>query len=446
MISRVTVCLDARAADSTTPTIESGLRRPLMQNASRLRFCLTSFLLGMIFVHAVLFWVVRQQLIAGSSDFRIFYTAGLMLRRGEGRLLYDEALQTEVERESAPQAVKRGGPLPYNHPPFEATLFVPLTYLPYFSAYCVWIGLNMLLLAGSIYLIRPRLPALKEHYPWLLALAPLAFFPIAYALLQGQDSILLLALYCIAYAAFRRGNDVEAGAYLGMGLFKFHLILPFAFILLLRRRWRALAGMSVIAAVELVVSWTLVGARQLLLYPTFAWHVNREQAPGVIVPANMANLRGLLEGWKGMSYPPPWIDIAIMAVSIGLLIWSSRRWQSVGLTDKIQWDSAFSISLVVTYLVGYHGYNHDMSFLLLPLVLTIDRVLEVPGKASAGLKLVLVLMFFTPLYLLLTLQWSHQNLFSIVLLCFAGYLAASAKAPPPASADKDTVPSSVPLL
>jgi hypothetical protein len=400
----------------------------------------------MIVIHAVVFWAVRQQVVSGSSDFRIFYTAGLMLRRGEGRILYSEALQTQIQEEFALPAVQRGGPLPYNHPPFEAILYVPMTYLPYFSAYSLWFGLNILLLAGSIYYVSSWLPTLKTHFHWLLMLVPFAFFPIAYALLQGQDSILLFALYCLAYAALRRGKDLEAGAYLGLGLFKFHLVLPFALILLLRRRWRVLIGMSVIALLEAAVSWAIVGGRGLLYYPSFAWQINRQQAPGVIVPANMANLRGLLAGWKGMNPPPHWIEIAILAVSIGLVIWAARLWRPSDLSDKHRWDSGFSTCLVVSYLVGYHGYNQDMSFLLLPLLLTLDHRLGAWRETSTVLKIIVGTMFFSPLYLFLTLQWSHQNLFSIVLLFLAGYLAASAaRAPPQASANRSTAPLSVPL-
>src|SRR5262249_1296210 len=161
------------------------------------------------------------------SDFRIFYTAGLILRRGEGRELYSEELQTKVQRDFAPAVVNKAGALPYNHPPFEAVLFEPITYLPYFSALRLWIVINILVVAGSIYYLHSLLPTLATQFRWLLILTPLAFSPIAYALLQGQDSILLFALYCLAFSAFRRGQDLHAGAYLGLGLFKFHLVLPF---------------------------------------------------------------------------------------------------------------------------------------------------------------------------------------------------------------------------
>jgi hypothetical protein len=417
-----------------------------MPNRSSLRFALTKFGVGMIVVHGLLFWVTRKQLVSGSSDFRIFYTAGLILRRGEGHHLYNEQLQSTVEREFASAAVARGGPLPYNHPPFEAALYLPMTYLPYFSAYCIWVLINLLLLWASVYHVRSWLPTLMADFRWPLMLAPLAFFPIVNALLQGQDSILLLLLYCLAYAAFRRREDSRAGVYLGFGLFKFHFILPFALILLLHRRWRALLGMFVIAVLESAVSWAMVGGMQLFYYPHFVWQVNRQQAPGVIAPANMPNLRGLFTGWQAMNPLPHWIEIALLATSLYLVFWASRQWRPLEFGDARGWDCGFSVCLVVVFLVGYHGYNQDMSFLLLPLLLALDRVLDTWSKASSGLKLVLGLMFLTPLYLILILEFSHHNLFSIVLLFLVGYLAASgAKAKPTASANRSTTQLSAPL-
>jgi len=406
-----------------------------MTNLPRLHFGLISFCVGMIVVHGCLFWIVRQQLASGSSDFRIFYTAGLMLRRGEGRVLYSERLQSKTQQEVAPAAVNRLGVLPYNHPPFEAVLYGPMTYLPYFSALRLWIAINILLLAGSIYWLRSWLPTLASQFRWLLILTPLAFSPIAYALLQGQDSILLFALYCLAFSALRRSRDLQAGAYLGLGLFKFHLVLPFAFVLVLHKRWRALLGMSIVAALEAAISWGMVGGIELLHYPGFVWHGH--EMPGVSVPADMANLRGLLMGWES-NLPVRWLEVALLATSIGLAVWASRQWRPTDLLDTRSWNCGFSICLVVSYLVGYHSYCHDMSFLFLPILLVLDRTLAEWRETSAGLKLVLGLMFVSPLYLRFAVR-PRENLFAIVLLAFVAYLAATAaKAEPQALAGKST--------
>jgi hypothetical protein len=368
-----------------------------------------------------------------------------MLRRGQGHTLYNDELQEKIQRECVPAAVARAGALPYNHPPFEAILFLPMTYLPYFSAFCLWVAVNILLLAGSVYSARLWLPSIVAHFRSLLVLAPLAFFPIADALLQGQDSILLLFLYCLTFAALHRSKELLAGVCLGLGLFKFHLVLPFALILLLHRRWRVLGGMAVIAVLEALVSWAIVGANQLFNYPRYAWQINRAQSPGVIVPANMANLRGLFTGWPEMNPPPLWVEAALVASSIVLIVWASRQWRPLERIPIDRWNGGFAVCLVASYLVGYHGYNQDMSFLLLALFAGVDQMLGAWQETSAGLKVVLGIMFLSPLYLFLTIRLEHQNLFAIVLLFLARFLAAAAKAKPGALVNRSTALSSAPL-
>jgi len=398
-----------------------------MFRRSRLRFALTSFCLGMILLNLAVFWLSFDQAVSGLPDFRIFYTAGLMLRRGQGHVLYSDDLQLKTQREFTTLPSGVTSLLPYNHPPFEAILYVPLTYLPYVQAYFLWILLNGLLLMTCIYVIRPWIPALTSEFPRLLFLVPLAFFPVAFALMEGQDSILLLAMYCAAYVAFRRKLELPAGIFLGLGLFKFHLVLPFAFVLLLHRRWRAIAGMAISGCCELALSWALVGWKELIAYPRYAWHVNRDQTARVIVPENMANLRGLFTGWANLIALRPWLELLLLAASLCLLVWASRRWWPGESPDSDAWKTGFSITVIVTFLVGYHGYNQDLSIVLLPILITLDSMLRKDAVvAGTALRVVLVLMFFTPIYLVLTLHYQHQNLFSLVLLAFAGCLAAYA--------------------
>lgn len=381
----------------------------------------------MIFLHLAVFWLARQQALDGLPDFRIFYTAGLILRRGQGHDLYNDDLQLKTQREFVKLPASETSPLPYNHPPFEAVLYVPFTYLPYLAAYSLWILLNLFVVEMSIYLIRPWLPALASEFPRLLFLAPLAFFPIAYALMQAQDSILELALYCLAYIAFRRRRDVRAGVFLGLGLFKFHLVLPFAFVLLLHRRWRVIGGMAISGACELAISWALVGWKGVLYYPRYAWQVNRTSSWSII-PRNMPNLRGLFTGWTESVAQRSELEVLLLGVSLCVLFWTSRHWRPEDLRDPDGWNAGFSIAMIASFLVGYHGYNQDMSMVLLPTLLTLNRLAAVPmGRGNIGLKTVTGTLFVTPIYMVLTFHFEHQNLFSLVLLAFIGCLAARSK-------------------
>jgi hypothetical protein len=423
----------------STPPVPPG-----MSKSQRLRLALASFCLGMIGAHAILIYRVREEFITGSPDFRIFYTAGLMLRRGQGHALYNDDLQQQTQREFAPVATARNGPLPYNHPPIEEVVFVGMTLLPYHAAFFVWCLLNLFLLGIAVYCIRSSLPMLRES-PWLLFLAPLAFYPIIFALMEGQDSILLLLVYCLTYNALRQGKELRAGIWLGLGLFKYHLVVPFAFVLLLQRRWRVLQGWLVAAIAEGAISWAMVGGAELLEYPRYALLINRQQHHSVIVPENMPNLRGLLTGWAVFHPPPRVLELALALISVGILVWASSCWRSSDLTDTARWDAGFSVALVVTFLVGYHGYNQDMSILLLPVLLAADKTLGAIRGYGTWMKATVGLMFLTPLYFVLTLRLQHQNLFSIILLCLAGGLAAVAKTTPGAWGDRRTTQPSAPL-
>jgi len=433
-----TLCVVCRVASvQSCPCIDSSgialvrpvtINPPLMSGWMRFRFAVTSFCLGMILLHLAVFWLARQQALDGLPDFRIFYTAGLMLRRGQGHDLYNDDLQLKTQREFVKLPASEIRPLPYNHPPFEAILYVPFTYLPYLAAYSLWILLNLFAVGMSIYVMRPWLPALVREFSWFLFLAPLAFFPVAYALMQGQDSIMLMALYCLAYIAFRRRQDVQAGVFLGLGLFKFHLVLPFAFVLLLRRRWRAIAGMTISAACELAISCALVGWRELLYYPHYAWLVNRTSSWSII-PRNMANLRGLFTGWTESVAQRSALELLLLGVSLCLLFWASQYWHPGDFRSSDGWNAGFSIVLIATFLVGYHGYNQDLSMVLLPTLLVLDRLAADPARrGDMGLRVITGVLFFSPVYLVLTFHYEHQNLFSLVLLAFIGCLAARSRA------------------
>ena len=410
-----------------------------MSSMSRLRFGAAVLCCGMVALHLAFFWLARRDALAGAADFRIFYTAALMMRRGQGDVLYVDDTQSKTQQEIAPGVVRRQGVLPYNHPPFEAALFLPFTYMTFLQGYFVWGVANLLFLSGCLFLIYPWVPRLRSMFPVIWCFAPLAFMPIATALIQGQDSILLLFLYCLTYDALRRGHSLRAGIYLGLGLFKFHLVLPFVLILLFTRRWRTLAGFLITSSVDLGVSWLMVGWRELIEYPRYVLHINALQPFHIIVPQNMPNLRGLLTGWGFTPRAPLWLEGILAAVSLAVLVWASRQWIPEDVRDIRAWDYGFSIALISTFMVGYHSYSYDMSILFLPLLLTLEHALGLRKQTHTALVYIVGIMFLSPVYLLLTLRIEHQNLFCIVLLCFAGCLALSrTRTELPASASRST--------
>ena len=272
---------------------------PRAPGSSALRPILLALLTATIILHAWMFFSLRRQIAAGYPDFTIFYTAGKCVYEGRGRQLYDLQTQLELQRGFAPDVKHRENALPFNHPPFEALLFVPLAGLPYFSAYLVWAVFNVALIVGFWTLLRPRLPSLNNLLPALPLLAMFAFFPVIVALLQGQDSILLLFLYGLAFSALATRRAFVAGVCLALALFKFQLVLPLVVVLLVRRQWKAVAGFSFMAFVLLLVSAAVVGWNGVRAYPDFVLRLNRSPGQAGIDPRTCQTCAA----WLGITAP-----------------------------------------------------------------------------------------------------------------------------------------------
>lgn len=395
----------------------------------KLKSAVFLYLAAMVVIHAAVFWSVRAQIRKGYSDFTIYYCAGTIVRQGLGHQLYDNVTQFKVQREFSPEVAIRLDALPYNHPPFEAAFFALFTYVSYPSAFALWVLANLAMLISLPFLLRMELHSLQTYSRPFWVLASLGFFPIFFALLQGQDAILLLFLYTLAFLCLKKNRDALAGGWLALGLFKPHLILPFVLLLLVQRRRKVLYGFLPTAAVLALASTVIVGGEGMLLYPRYVLHLEDTMARGAIMPSDMPNLRGVLYLLlHGNSY----VGGAALVASVAALIFAA--WRCRGGTNRF--DLKFSLAAVATVLVSYHGLGYDLSMLMLPVLLLANQLL---GKDEARswpdflTIAAIALLFFSPLQLVLLMRGNRLALMGwAVLLLFlgiAGQISASTSPP-----------------
>jgi hypothetical protein len=409
----------------------------------------TVFFAGMVFLEATIAWQLFGSIAEGQPDFTIFYTAATMVKEGAGHALYDTERQRAVELQFAPQLADRTKALPYNHPAFEALLFLPLAYLPYVSAYVAWGVVNVVLILLLVALLCRHVPLMQRsgYIFWLLA--ALSFFPVFVALLQGQDSILLLLVCVLSYIALRRHAFFAAGVLLGLGLFRFHLVVPLVLIFLLHREWRIIGGFASASAGLAGISAGIVGLRQAILYPYWLWHLEKGIGSNPLLLAAMPNTRGLLyvllrsEG--GVS-----ARVLLGITGLLLLVWAATKCKFRTTPDNL--DLSFSLMLVITVVTSYHALPHDMSLLFLAAVLVTNYLAEdmaqgVRGasidssragvnetasfrpqrflgwKPAATLLAPLIVLAFGPGQMLLWFRGRHFSLLAPVLLVWAWGIA-----------------------
>jgi hypothetical protein len=395
----------------------------MSQDLHRRRYRLVAiFLLAMTIVHAIVFRQQRGRIFTGYGDFSALYTAGLMVQRGQGRLLYDRKEQWKLQQEFASQVDIRHGPMPFVRPPFEALVFLPLSYLSYPVALAVW-SLAKLGLLFLVAWILPRERPFARVFPfWLEAILGLGFFPVFLDLFQGQDAILLLLVVVVALDRLRAQKDVAAGILLALGLFKFHLVLPLAIMLALAGRPRILAGFLPAAAALVGISCAISGIGVLHAYPAYLLDLNRSSGVGVVTAQSMPNLRGLLTAWVGTApYPGP-IHWLLLPVAVAAMVLVARIWHSGMRAGFTGLALGYCLALAVTLLTSYYAYSYDMTLMVVPALLLGGKFLErleLDRRTRQILVAGLLLLICTPLYWGLILRLDCAYLLSLPMFLLA---------------------------
>lgn len=321
-------------------------------------------------------WLWSVNVADVEDDFRCFYTAGYLVRTGDAGHLYDATTQLRLQNALISKGRRA---IPFVHPPYEALLDAPFTLLNYRGAYFAFLVLNILLLGASFWLLRPRMSNLASVFPWLPLALFVTFLPVVDALMQGQDSVLLLAILAGVSVLMDRKRSVAAGCLLALGLFRFQIVLPIALLFLLWRRWRFCIGFTLSSAALFLLSVAMVGWSGVKAYSNlllaYTHRVGSEADFSILIrvpPIHMPNLRGLISALHHFHLPDAFLTVMTLAASLAMLYLAART----------PAKGSLMIAIPAATLVSYHFLVHDMSVLLLPMVVAMDKFIRFEGTSD----------------------------------------------------------------
>ena len=328
--------------------------------------------------------------LRGYADFRQLYTAGYMVRSGHGRQLHDYDAAEKFQNAVVSPAQ---GALPFNHLAYESLIYAPFSLLRYRAAYVAFFAVNLAILAAAFLSLRPYLEPLREVWIFLPAATFVCFLPVTLALTEGQDSIILLALMIYATRALDRGDDLAAGVFVALTLFKFQYALPIALLFLVWRRWRFLAGFALTAAAVTSISLWLTGLHGFVAYLHSLSEMSSQFSPAFgarygIHPNLMPNLRGFAQAVGNGATLTTKVVTAISSAIV--LIWAATR------------RASLPLALVAAVLVSYHHLITDTTMMILPAGLTLAAATSPASTRPRLLAVLAALIFLAPAPLLLT--------------------------------------------
>ena len=340
--------------------------------------------------------------LQGRGDFRQIYAAAYMVRTGHSHELFNYEAQERFQNQVvAPEQYA----LPFVRPASQALLFAPLTWLSYPAAYCVFIGVNLALLALCFFLLEPWMLNLAVHSRWKPLTLFLSFTPLAYGITQGQDSILLLSLLTGALLLLRRQQSLAAGILAGLGCFKFQLTIPILLLFFCWRRWRFCGGFILAALSLAAISILVTGVEQAKIYADSLLALGSgasgrpgllRYAPGLSI-GKMPNLHGLVHWIVGRPLASLIVFTCLWTFVMLWLAWSGRRNSP---------DRQLLVAITASIFLSYYAFMADLSVLIPALAVTLDAcasrgtVQWRPFLAAAAVLTLLVpaCLWFFPLH------------------------------------------------
>ena len=240
-----------------------------------------------------------------------------------------------------------------------------------------------------------------------MLIVSLAFFPVPYCLLTGQDTFVTLLLFASALLFLKNDRCFWAGAALGLGVFKFQLILPIIGIFFLRRFWRLISGFACSTALVFALSTAMIGVNGMRALFRL-WVQGENGTIPCINPHTMTNLRGLLASQGGLSSRSLSLwTVGISAVLLIVITYATRTNQA------LKYFASTVLCFVI--LVSFHTNLYDLAILVFPcLALLNARPASTAGRIAQGATV--FLLFCSPLYVVALLHFRLPLLTLLVIL------------------------------
>jgi hypothetical protein len=276
--------------------------------------------------------------------------------------------------------------------PILAWLFVPLAMLGEPAAGWAFLALGVMAVA-AIYVLLLRLGDFNVVSGAMLALSILACGPLMNSLREGNMTHFILLLLVLALLLWRAGAEYAAGLVLGLcALFKLPLML-FGLYVLLRGRWRAVAG-----GATAIVGTGLLSVAVFGLQINIDWYRNCiEPFLGGVIPAfNVQSVDGFLARLESgpallMEWTPHsaslWhkivrnVVVSAMFVFAFVAMYRGDR-SAKGERPFERYMLEFSIVLVLAVVTSPVSWSHYYLLLLLPWGLYLGGRLGLPDDAA----------------------------------------------------------------
>lgn len=300
-------------------------------------------------------------------DYLAHWTGGRMLLDGNLPNLYDPIAQSAVQDRD----VQPGSLSWFISPPFTTLLYAPFGALSYGPSALLWTALTLGLLIASFRLMRPFAPKLFSKHYALITIVMLSTEPVIEVFGSGQDTGLSLLVWVGGIRLMLAKRDGLAGFVFALGLFKPQQFILIPIVLIIQRRFRALAAWIATAGVLGLMSVSIVGldgVKTWLRLPSSEFY---DKTVHVAQAWKMQGMPALVT----TLFPSSWsrgtsvFALILAGAAVVIFIRQMVRTRSRNTTEVEVWMMA----MVATVAISPHLFIYDLTLVLVPILYLIEH-------------------------------------------------------------------------
>jgi hypothetical protein len=331
------------------------------------------------------------------SDFITYYTVGVIANRYGLDKVYDFQLQKAIEEEIVGFEIADSNVMPHNHIPLINPILAFLAGVVggrYLLGLCIWAIVLLLVYIPTVRaLLRVRPDLVDVNFVNMLAF--LLFFPLFVSLMNGQDTVLLVLGAVLLVSAVLKHQDWTAG--LGLALMtvrpQIALMMAIPFIFTHRRIWWRFCAIALLFVLISVIPLGVSGFKDFFNIMLNAVVGSRDTA--------MFNVTGFLSRAfpDGQSSTIQFIGWGAYVLGVVGLCFMWKKYKEVD-------GRVLGLALVLSLLVSPHLVYHDLTLLMIPLVVAIWKATE--GGLLRRKDAAMVVLVISVLLLLSFVRMSTQ--------------------------------------
>ena len=294
---------------------------------------------------------------------------------------------------------------------------MPFTALSYGAAAILW---TLVIVAVYAWVMHGTWRVLRDALPdgRFIAIVAAAFPPFWNLVLNGQNTIIPLAAFYLAWRALERNQKVLAGFILGALFFKPQFGVALALIVLFNLEMGMLAGIAASAALQIAVVVGTLDVSALMDYVRFMQRVMTVEHLIEPKPFELHSIRALtrlVPGWFGTTL---WLAASAVVLQRTLVVWRRADNAAVRMAALV----------LASVLISPHLFLYDATVLALPFLWIAawvgrgagvrmrlaDRFRTLVAGLYAALLLPIALVIYVQVSVLL-MVWMHWALADAVV-------------------------------